>query len=71
MENEYERVRALFPSAVPCGVWVPLQNGFEGLATSRGAYRLRRPITLAGRRKWEVFTLTRKGGLRFAFMCDA
>jgi hypothetical protein len=62
--TDFERVRALFPVPLPCGVWVPLQNGFEGFITVRGAYRLRKRVTVAGRVKFDLYTLTRKGGLK-------
>ena len=62
---EYEMVRDLFPNPTPCDSWVPLQNGFEGLVTARGAYRLRRRVTLSGGfQLFEIFSLTRGRGLQ-------
>lgn len=63
-ESDYEKVKALFPASITCGTWYPLQNGFEGMVTERGAWRVRRPVRLAGESRFEIFTLTRKGGLR-------
>lgn len=62
---DFERVRALFPDPLPCGVWVPLQSGFEGLVTARGAYRLRKRVQIAGQAKFDIYRLTLKGGLVF------
>lgn len=63
--NDYEKVKSLFPDPTPCGVWLELQNGFQGLVTDRGAYRLRRKVNLgAGLIRFEIFTLTRKVGLK-------
>lgn len=63
-ESEYEKIKALFPARPTCGTWYPLRNGFEGMVTERLAYRIRRRVRLAGELRFEMFTLTRKGGLR-------
>jgi len=64
MGSEYDKVKALFPDSPTCGVWHPLPNGFEGMVSERGAWRLRRRVRLAGEPRFELFSLTRKGGLR-------
>ena len=64
--SDYERVKALFPKPTPCGVWLDLQNAFQGYVTPRGAYCLRRPVILSGGlRRYEMFRLTPKGGMQF------
>ena len=63
--SDYEKVRALFPSPLTCNTWFTLQNGFEGLVTSRGACRLRKPVLIGGCPRWDIYRVTPKGGMVF------
>lgn len=70
MNNDYTKIAGLFPSTCPCDVWLPLQNGFEGLLTSRGAYRLRRLVRLfQDDFSYEIFSVTCAKGV--GHMCYA
>lgn len=62
--SDYEKVLSILPSKMDCGVWYPIQNMFQAMISDRGAYKLRRKVKKGAWVGYEVFSLTKKGGLK-------
>lgn len=72
--TDFDRIKALFPMPCKCNVWIDVQNGFQGMITSRGAYRMRRIVRFpSGLKRYEIFSVTKAGGMKSTgyAMCEA